>query len=170
MLDIAVSYQDCRDINFAAVRNVRCFPALGNHCRRPMQVTWVIYFSQTVARVVARVVTSKVGRAAKTSRRRRGTRTREVQRSRRVARDLSQDAIMANRHSAYSSLQSEDEEASYYSAPSRVVHRMPSDVTDYGDGYLAARPLSGGTSGSSVSSRSLPEPPQVRTYVYLNLS
>ena len=79
---------------------------------------------------------------------------------------------MANRHSAYSSLQSEDEEASYYSAPSRVVHRMPSDVTDYGDGYLAARPLSGvsGTSGSSVSSRSLPEPPQVRTYVYLNLS
>ena len=105
-------------------------------------------------------------------RRRRCTRTREVQRSRRVARDLSQDAIMANRHSAYSSLQSEDEEASYYSAPSRVVHRMPSDVTDYGDGYLAPRPLSGvsGTSGSSVSSRSLPEPPQVRTYVYLNLS
>ena len=90
----------------------------------------------------------------------------------RGARDLSQDAIMANRHSAYSSLQSEDEEASYYSAPSRVVHRMPSDMTDYGDGYLAPRPLSGvsGTSGSSVSSRSLPEPPQVRSYVCLNMT
>ncbi|KZV63383.1 glycosyltransferase family 2 protein [Peniophora sp. CONT] len=75
---------------------------------------------------------------------------------------------MANRNSGYSSIQSTDEENSYYSAPARVVHRMPSDTSDYGNEYLAAqRPLSGASaSGSSASGRSLPEPPQIPTIQY----